>query len=64
VFPAGILQPPFFSKGQTKSLNFGGIGMVIGHEITHGFDDNGMIFHSVALLSSWGHFWQITFVFE
>lgn len=44
VFPAGILQPPFFHKGQAKSLNYGGIGMVIGHEITHGFDDNGEFF--------------------
>lgn len=58
VFPAGILQPPFFSKGQAKSLNYGGIGMVIGHEITHGFDDNGMSFHTVALYSPQRQFWQ------
>jgi predicted metalloendopeptidase len=49
VFPAGILQPPIFSKGQSKSLNYGAIGMVIGHEITHGFDDNGTEYTSLPL---------------
>lgn len=53
VFPAGILQPPFFSKGQAKSLNYGGIGMVIGHEITHGFDDNGRNYDKDGDLKEW-----------
>ncbi|XP_024910669.1 neprilysin isoform X2 [Cynoglossus semilaevis] len=53
VFPAGILQPPFFSKGQPKSLNYGGIGMVIGHEFTHGFDDNGRNYDKDGDLKDW-----------
>uniref|UniRef100_A0AAY4CNT4 Neprilysin n=1 Tax=Denticeps clupeoides TaxID=299321 RepID=A0AAY4CNT4_9TELE len=52
-FPAGILQPPFFDKGQARSLNYGGIGMVIGHEITHGFDDSGRNYDKDGDLKDW-----------
>nr|XP_033813878.1 neprilysin [Geotrypetes seraphini] len=53
VFPAGVLQPPFFSASQSNSLNYGGIGMVIGHEITHGFDDYGRNFNENGDLVDW-----------
>uniref|UniRef100_A0A8C5HI79 Membrane metallo-endopeptidase-like 1 n=1 Tax=Gouania willdenowi TaxID=441366 RepID=A0A8C5HI79_GOUWI len=53
VFPAGILQPPLFSKHQPQALNFGGIGMVIGHEIMHGFDDNGRNFDKDGNMLNW-----------
>uniref|UniRef100_A0AAR2KUL0 Membrane metallo-endopeptidase-like 1 n=1 Tax=Pygocentrus nattereri TaxID=42514 RepID=A0AAR2KUL0_PYGNA len=53
MFPAGILQPPFYSKDQLQALNFGGIGMVIGHEITHGFDDNGRKFDKDGNVLNW-----------
>ncbi|CAF97373.1 unnamed protein product, partial [Tetraodon nigroviridis] len=53
VFPAGILQLPFFSKSQSNSLNYGGIGMVIGHEITHGFDNNGRHYDEKGDLKDW-----------
>ncbi|KAM6216880.1 membrane metallo-endopeptidase-like 1 [Rhynchocyon petersi] len=53
VFPAGILQPPFFSKEQPQALNFGGIGMVIGHEITHGFDNSGRNFDKDGNMLDW-----------
>jgi len=52
-FPAGILQPPFFSKDMTTAMNFGGIGMVIGHEITHGFDDQGSKFDGDGNYRNW-----------
>ncbi|XP_051895419.1 membrane metallo-endopeptidase-like 1 [Pristis pectinata] len=53
VFPAGILQPPFFSKHQHQALNFGAIGMVIAHEIIHGFDDNGRKFDKNGNMYDW-----------
>ncbi|XP_076138077.1 neprilysin-like isoform X1 [Alosa pseudoharengus] len=53
VFPAAILQPPFFGKGQARSLNYGGIGMVIGHEITHGFDDSGRNYDKNGDMTDW-----------
>lgn len=42
VFPAGILQSPFYDRQNPNSLNFGGIGVVMGHELTHAFDDQGI----------------------
>lgn len=52
-FPAGILQRPFYDHRFPKSLNYGGIGMVVGHEITHGFDDNGRQFNKEGNLAKW-----------
>jgi endothelin-converting enzyme/putative endopeptidase len=52
-FPAGILQPPFFYNNVDDAVNFGGIGMVIGHELTHGFDDQGSQFDSRGNLKDW-----------
>jgi putative endopeptidase len=53
VFPAGILQPPFFDPAADPAVNFGGIGAVIGHELTHGFDDQGRKFDGAGALSEW-----------
>jgi len=53
VFPAGILQPPFFSKDFPAAMNYGGIGMVMGHELTHGFDDEGRKFDAQGKLTEW-----------
>jgi endothelin-converting enzyme/putative endopeptidase len=53
VFPAGILQPPFFDRHATDAVNFGAMGMVVGHEVTHGFDDEGRLYDPDGNLSSW-----------
>lgn len=53
VFPAGILQPPFFDARADDAVNYGGIGAVIGHEITHHFDDRGRQFDEVGNLADW-----------
>ncbi len=53
VFPAGILQPPFFYANADDAINYGGIGAVIGHEMTHGFDDQGRQFDAAGNLRDW-----------
>jgi predicted metalloendopeptidase len=53
VFPAGILQPPFFDAAADDAANYGAIGMVIGHEITHGFDDRGRRFDAKGNQRDW-----------
>jgi endothelin-converting enzyme/putative endopeptidase len=53
VFPAGILQPPFFDPRMDDAVNFGGIGLVIGHELTHGFDDQGRKYDPQGNLRDW-----------
>ena len=53
VFPAAILQPPFFNFKADPAVNFGGIGAVIGHEISHGFDDSGSRFDGDGNLNNW-----------
>jgi putative endopeptidase len=53
VFPAGILQPPFYNYKADEAVNYGGIGAVIGHEISHGFDDQGSQFDADGNLKNW-----------
>jgi putative endopeptidase len=53
VFPAGILQPPFFDPNADDAVNYGGIGAIIGHEISHGFDDQGSKYDAKGVLQNW-----------
>ncbi len=53
VFPAAIMQPPFFDPNADDAVNYGGIGAVIGHEISHGFDDQGSKFDATGALNNW-----------
>lgn len=53
VLPAGILQPPFFDPGADPAVNYGGIGAIIGHEMSHGFDDQGRQFDSAGRTVNW-----------
>jgi putative endopeptidase len=52
-FPAGILQPPFFDATADDAVNYGAIGVVIGHEMTHGFDDQGRLYDKIGNLNDW-----------
>ncbi|MEO8276880.1 MAG: M13 family metallopeptidase [Thermoanaerobaculia bacterium] len=62
-FPAGLLQPPFFHRDFPAAMNYGAVGVVMGHEITHGFDDEGRQFDPLGVLRAW---WtpQATAAFE
>jgi predicted metalloendopeptidase len=53
VFPAGILQPPYFSTEFPRAMNYGAMGMVMGHELTHGFDDSGRKFDGDGVMKEW-----------
>jgi len=55
VFPAGILQPPFYGVDASLAANLGGMGVVVGHELTHGFDDQGAQYDAAGNLVNW---WQ------
>ncbi len=52
-FPAGILQPPMYARGAPEAVNYGAIGVVVGHELTHGFDDQGRQYDAVGNLTDW-----------
>ncbi len=53
VFPAGILQPPFYTQGANDAVNYGAVGFVVGHELTHGFDDEGRKYDARGNLTDW-----------
>jgi len=53
VFPAGILQPPFFNAAADDAVNYGAIGAIIGHELTHGFDDQGSRYDAIGNMQEW-----------
>jgi len=55
VFPAGILQPPLYSAQASIPVNLGAMGMIVGHELTHGFDDQGAQFDAIGNLTNWWH---------
>src|SRR5262249_52389944 len=53
VFPAAVLQAPFFDPNADAAVNYGGIGAIIGHEISHGFDDQGRLFDARGAMTDW-----------
>jgi len=55
ILPAGILQPPFFDPAADPAVNFGAVGAIIGHEISHGFDDKGSKYDAAGALRNWWH---------